>query len=76
MMSTRTKGKRRGPDPQQLTLFAYQAKKSGVESGSESESSDRDPLELSDDKCDEDSNDDDTAVKSKATVSGDETISR
>ena len=57
MMSTRARGKRRGPDPQQLTLFAYQGKKSRVESGSES--SDCDPLELSDDKS-EDNNDDDS----------------
>ena len=74
-MSTRTKGQRRDQDPEQLTLFEYQAKKSRVESDAEPESSDCDPLELSDDKSDQDSNDDDIAVKSKAKVSGDETIS-
>ena len=70
MMSNRGKG--RGPDPQQLTLFAYQARKSRVESGSDF--SDCDPLDkslLGEDDHMSDS-DDDTTSKTKATVSGDE----
>ena len=47
------RGKRKGPDPQQLTLLAYQVKKSRVESSSDSESDSYD----SPDKSDEDDSD-------------------
>ena len=65
-------GKRRGLDQQQLTLYAYQTKKSKVESGSESSECDN----LCD-TYDSDSHDDDATAavsKTKATVSGDETM--
>ena len=75
-MSTRARGKRRGPDPQQLTLYAYQTKRSRVESSSESsDSSVCDPFSNEDDS--DSHNGDDTTVavnKNKATVSGDETV--
>ena len=61
-MTMSNRGKRRGPDPQLLTLFAYQAKKNRVES--DLDISDCDPLDKSDDNDDmSDSDDANTASK-------------
>ena len=66
-MSTKAGRKRRSPDPQQLTLFVYQTKKSTVASGSKSSDCGN--------ESDEDDNDATVAIsKTKATVGGNETV--